>query len=287
MGFGHRIYRAEDPRARVLRRTAEELGSPRFEVADAFEQAALEALREAHPERELPTNVDFWAAVVLDLAHIPYDMYPPMFGCARVAGWSAHILEQRNTGRLIRPRRATSARPRTRSPKRDARRSRGGSERARRAGRRACARRPARAMGGRGRARGSLAGLPRARRRLPRDRAVPLPAEDRAAPPRARGREPGLPRLGCALARESFARAIPASSTAFARCSTSWRRRDGNQAVRRLAIVSLKNGSADRATIQLLEGLGGDDEEDKELRDAASKVAASLKRKAKNQRSSG
>jgi citrate synthase len=103
MGFGHRIYRAEDPRARVLRRTAEELGSPRFEVADAFEQAALEALREAHPERELPTNVDFWAAVVLDLAHIPYDMYPPMFGCARVAGWSAHILEQRNTGRLIRP----------------------------------------------------------------------------------------------------------------------------------------------------------------------------------------
>jgi HEAT repeat protein len=57
--------------------------------------------------------------------------------------------------------------------------------------------------------------------------------------------------------------------------------RDGNAAVRRLAIVSLKNGSPDRATIQLLEGLGADDEEDKELRDAASKVAAALKRKAK------
>ena len=103
MGFGHRIYRDADPRARVLRRTAEELGSPRFEIADNFEQAALEALREAHPERPLPTNVDFWAAVVLDLAQIPHDMYPAMFGCARVAGWSAHILEQRATGKLIRP----------------------------------------------------------------------------------------------------------------------------------------------------------------------------------------
>jgi citrate synthase len=103
MGFGHRIYRAEDPRARVLRRTAEELGSRRFEVADEFEHAALEALRERHPERPLPTNVDFWAAVVLDVAEIPHDMYPPMFGCARVAGWSAHIIEEKRTGRLIRP----------------------------------------------------------------------------------------------------------------------------------------------------------------------------------------
>src|SRR5437868_6665361 len=103
MGFGHRVYRAEDPRARVLRRTAEQLGSPRFDVADAFEKAALEALREAHPERQLPTNVDFWAAVVLDLADIPHDMYPAMFACARVAGWSAHIVEEKRTGRLIRP----------------------------------------------------------------------------------------------------------------------------------------------------------------------------------------
>jgi citrate synthase len=103
MGFGHRVYRAEDPRARVLRRTARELGSPRVEVAEALEKAAIEALREAHPERPLETNVEFWAAVVLELARIPPDMYPAMFGCARVAGWSAHILEQRRTGRLIRP----------------------------------------------------------------------------------------------------------------------------------------------------------------------------------------
>jgi len=103
MGFGHRVYRAEDPRARVLRRTAEELGSPRLDVAVAFEEAAHEALRAAHPERQLPTNVDFWAAMVLDLAEIPSDMYPAMFACARVAGWSAHIVEEKRTGRLIRP----------------------------------------------------------------------------------------------------------------------------------------------------------------------------------------
>jgi citrate synthase len=103
MGFGHRIYRAEDPRARVLRRTAKELGSPRYEVAEALETAALKVLKEVHPDRPLPTNVDYWAAVVLDLAEIPHEMAPAMFGCARVAGWSAHILEQKATGRLIRP----------------------------------------------------------------------------------------------------------------------------------------------------------------------------------------
>jgi citrate synthase len=103
MGFGHRVYRAEDPRARVLRRTARKLGSKRVEVAEALEEAARAALRERSPDRVLETNVEFWAAVVLELADIPPPMYPPMFGCARVAGWSAHIIEQRRTGRLIRP----------------------------------------------------------------------------------------------------------------------------------------------------------------------------------------
>jgi citrate synthase len=103
MGFGHRVYRAEDPRARVLRRTAEELGSPRVEVALALEKVAIEALRERHPDRPLETNVEFWAAVVLDIAEVPPDLAPAMFACARTAGWSAHILEQRETGRLIRP----------------------------------------------------------------------------------------------------------------------------------------------------------------------------------------
>jgi citrate synthase len=103
MGFGHRIYRTEDPRARLLKRTARELGSPRYEVADELEQAALAELKRRKPDRELPTNVEFWSAVVLDVAEIPPDLTPAMFGCARVAGWSAHIVEERRTGRLIRP----------------------------------------------------------------------------------------------------------------------------------------------------------------------------------------
>jgi citrate synthase len=103
MGFGHRVYRAYDPRATVLKRTAMELGSPRVEVAAALEDAALKVLRERSPDRQLETNVEYWAAVVLDYAEIPPDLTPAMFGCARVAGWSAHILEQKRTGRLIRP----------------------------------------------------------------------------------------------------------------------------------------------------------------------------------------
>ena len=103
MGFGHRVYRAEDPRARVLRRTAQELGAPRYEVAAALEKAALAELHARRPDRVLATNVEFWAAVVLDFAEVPPHMFTPMFSCARTAGWSAHILEQKRTGRLIRP----------------------------------------------------------------------------------------------------------------------------------------------------------------------------------------
>jgi citrate synthase len=103
MGFGHRVYRGEDPRARLLKQTARELGSPRYELADALEQAALAELHRRKPDRPLPTNVEFWSAVVVDVAEIPPDLTPAMFACARVAGWSAHILEERRTGRLIRP----------------------------------------------------------------------------------------------------------------------------------------------------------------------------------------
>ena len=103
MGFGHRVYRAEDPRARLLRQTARELGSPRVEVAEELERVALEELSRRHPERVLATNVEFWSAVVLDVAQIPPALTPAMFACARVAGWSAHILEEKRTGKLIRP----------------------------------------------------------------------------------------------------------------------------------------------------------------------------------------
>jgi len=103
MGFGHRVYRAEDPRSRVLKRTAKELGSPRIEVAEALEEAALAALRELKPDYVIATNVEFYSAVVLDVAEVPPDLTPAMFACARVAGWAAHILEEMRTGRLIRP----------------------------------------------------------------------------------------------------------------------------------------------------------------------------------------
>jgi citrate synthase len=103
MGFGHRVYRAEDPRSRILKRTAQELGSPYVEVAEQLETAALAALQKRSPDRVLATNVEYYSAVVLDIAEIPPPLAPAMFACSRVAGWSAHILEQKKTGRLFRP----------------------------------------------------------------------------------------------------------------------------------------------------------------------------------------
>src|SRR4051812_22146046 len=103
MGFGHRVYRAEDPRARVLRRTAREIGAPRLEVAEKLEAAALAELKARKPDRVLATNVEFWSAVVLDFADVPPDLFTPMFASARVGGWAAHIMEQKREGRLIRP----------------------------------------------------------------------------------------------------------------------------------------------------------------------------------------
>jgi citrate synthase len=103
MGFGHRIYRAEDPRSRLLKRTARELGAANIDVAEELEEVALAALQERHPERVLATNVEYYSAIVLDVAEIPPPLAPAMFACSRVAGWSAHILEQKRTGRLFRP----------------------------------------------------------------------------------------------------------------------------------------------------------------------------------------
>ena len=102
-GFGHRVYRAEDPRARALRRIAEQLGSPRLQVAAELERAALTALAERKPDRVLATNVEYWSAVILDHAQVPQSLFTSLFACARMAGWSAHILEQRRSGRLVRP----------------------------------------------------------------------------------------------------------------------------------------------------------------------------------------
>jgi len=115
MGFGHRVYRAEDPRARVLRRTAREVDAPRYEAALALERAALTELRTRRPDRAIETNVEFWAAIVLDFAEVPPAMFTSMFSCARTAGWSAHILEQHGLGRLVRPS-ATYVGPAARPP---------------------------------------------------------------------------------------------------------------------------------------------------------------------------
>jgi len=102
MGFGHRIYRAEDPRSRLLKRTAKELGSPRVEVAEELEQVAHEAIARKHPDHSW-TNVEYWSAIVLDIAEVPPSLAPAMFACSRTAGWSAHVLEQKRLGVLVRP----------------------------------------------------------------------------------------------------------------------------------------------------------------------------------------
>ena len=87
----------------VLRATAKRLDAPRYEVAAALEQAALAELRQRRPDRAIETNVEFWAAVILDFAEVPPAMMPAMFTCGRTAGWCAHILEQKRLGKLVRP----------------------------------------------------------------------------------------------------------------------------------------------------------------------------------------
>jgi citrate synthase len=106
MGFGHAVYRVRDPRADVLGAAAVELlaGSGLFEDARAHERAVLETLRELKPHRTLDTNVEFYTALLLHGLELPSDMFTPAFAIGRVAGWVAHVAEQRATGRLIRPR---------------------------------------------------------------------------------------------------------------------------------------------------------------------------------------
>ena len=103
MGFGHRVYRTEDPRAACLRATADEIDAPRAQLARAVEREALAQLRAAKPDRVLATNVEFWSAVALEGAGIPRELFTPTFAVARTVGWTAHLLEQVRDNRLIRP----------------------------------------------------------------------------------------------------------------------------------------------------------------------------------------
>ena len=105
MGFGHRVYRAYDPRAAALRRVAESMAHKPdwLELAIRVEDAALRVLAERHPDRPLKTNVEFYAAPVLMGVGLTPDLFPATFALARHAGWTAHVLEQVEANRLIRP----------------------------------------------------------------------------------------------------------------------------------------------------------------------------------------
>jgi len=112
MGFGHRIYRVRDPRADVLKAVVRQLATKgpssgkmgsRLAFAETVEQAALDVLRVAKPQRSIQTNVEFYTALLLEAAGFPKEAFSNVFAAGRVAGWVAHAREQQTTGRLIRP----------------------------------------------------------------------------------------------------------------------------------------------------------------------------------------
>ncbi|GAA1834046.1 citrate synthase/methylcitrate synthase [Pseudonocardia ailaonensis] len=103
MGFGHAVYRTEDPRARLLRETALELGGDLATFALAVEERVVAVLAELKPERKLYANVEFYAGVVMERCGLPREMFTPTFAVSRVVGWAANILEQAGERRIIRP----------------------------------------------------------------------------------------------------------------------------------------------------------------------------------------
>ncbi len=108
MGFGHRVYRVRDPRADVLGAAAERFyrragDMTLYELSRSVEATALRLLREHKPDRRLDTNVEFYTALLLHGLGLPTALFTPTFAIGRVAGWTAHALEQLDKGRLIRP----------------------------------------------------------------------------------------------------------------------------------------------------------------------------------------
>jgi citrate synthase len=103
MGFGHRVYKTDDPRSLLLREVATELGGDQVDFARHVEQTALRVLAELKPGRRLYTNVEFYAGVVMNSVGVPRDMFTPTFACSRTVGWTAAIAEQAANNRLIRP----------------------------------------------------------------------------------------------------------------------------------------------------------------------------------------
>lgn len=103
MGFGHRVYRVRDPRADVLRGAVRGLSGRRLGFAEQVEAKAVEVLARHKPDRVLQTNVEFYTALLLEAVGLPRRLFTPVFAIGRAAGWTAHILEQQQTGRLVRP----------------------------------------------------------------------------------------------------------------------------------------------------------------------------------------
>lgn len=103
MGFGHAVYRTEDPRSRMLREIAQRFGGPRVAFAVEVERHVEAILAELKPGRELHTNVEFYAGVVMELCGLPREMFTPTFAAARSVGWSANVLEQAQDPKIIRP----------------------------------------------------------------------------------------------------------------------------------------------------------------------------------------
>ena len=103
MGFGHRVYKTDDPRSLMLREVADSLGGDKMDLARHIEATAVKVLDELKPGRRLYTNVEFYAGIVMDRCGIPRELFTPTFAASRVIGWCAHILEQAADNRLIRP----------------------------------------------------------------------------------------------------------------------------------------------------------------------------------------
>lgn len=102
MGFGHRVYRAVDPRAPILRQLGQELGSSKwFDISDRVREVVRDEMEKRN--KQIYANVDFYSASVYDKLGIPTSLFTNIFACARVSGWTAHILEQLDDNRLIRP----------------------------------------------------------------------------------------------------------------------------------------------------------------------------------------
>jgi citrate synthase len=103
MGFGHRVYKTDDPRSLLLRAVVQPFGGPLVDLAVATERTVVDTLADLKPGRHLYTNVEYYACVVMDLCGIPRHMFTPTFAAGRTIGWSTHVMEQASHNRLIRP----------------------------------------------------------------------------------------------------------------------------------------------------------------------------------------